>query len=264
MYDPKAGRWLSEDPLGFDAGDANLSRYVANDPILNTDPTGLELSYAANAINASTATYSIMMRYFTPGQSIVGHAFNADLEKWQKSTKNCQGTDTLMPGFSLYVKETVALKEAIRVAHLYAANWLSSKPPGKYWMRQSSTIQFDNVGSHGPVEFFLGSSHFEYEVIGETDGKNLSYEIRWNVTDWIDAKSYAELKSDIKNAWKAGNYLAVGIAWCEIATDQVFDGINGSSFPIKVSGQSSYKGPVLEKLNPLVSISGFEEGKYAK
>ncbi|MHB1037230.1 MAG: RHS repeat-associated core domain-containing protein [Pirellulales bacterium] len=40
-YDALVGRWLSEDPIGFDAGDANLSRYVGNAPTNKTDPTGL-------------------------------------------------------------------------------------------------------------------------------------------------------------------------------------------------------------------------------
>jgi hypothetical protein len=40
MYDPKIGRWLSQDPIGFSAGDANLYRYVFNDPVNETDPTG--------------------------------------------------------------------------------------------------------------------------------------------------------------------------------------------------------------------------------
>ncbi|MCU0960170.1 MAG: RHS repeat-associated core domain-containing protein [Pirellulaceae bacterium] len=40
-YDPHLGRFLSEDPLGFEAGDANLYRYVQNDPVNKTDPTGL-------------------------------------------------------------------------------------------------------------------------------------------------------------------------------------------------------------------------------
>ena len=31
-YDAKIGRWLSQDPLGFDAGDSNLYRYVNNPP----------------------------------------------------------------------------------------------------------------------------------------------------------------------------------------------------------------------------------------
>jgi RHS repeat-associated protein len=40
-YDPSVGRWLSEDPLGFAAGDANLYRYVGNSPANVTDPSGL-------------------------------------------------------------------------------------------------------------------------------------------------------------------------------------------------------------------------------
>ncbi|NEZ56031.1 RHS repeat protein [Adonisia turfae] len=39
-YDPAVGRFLSEDPLGFNAGDANLYRYVFNSPTNYTDPSG--------------------------------------------------------------------------------------------------------------------------------------------------------------------------------------------------------------------------------
>ncbi|XZE18382.1 RHS repeat-associated core domain-containing protein [Pirellulaceae bacterium SH449] len=41
-YDPQTGRWLSQDPIGFNAGDANLYRYVGNGPTNATDPSGLE------------------------------------------------------------------------------------------------------------------------------------------------------------------------------------------------------------------------------
>jgi RHS repeat-associated protein len=41
-YDAKIGRWITEDPIGFAAGDANLSRYVANSPTNWIDPTGLQ------------------------------------------------------------------------------------------------------------------------------------------------------------------------------------------------------------------------------
>jgi RHS repeat-associated protein len=43
FYDSAAGRFASEDPLGFDGGDINLSRYVAGDPASGTDPSGLDL-----------------------------------------------------------------------------------------------------------------------------------------------------------------------------------------------------------------------------
>jgi RHS repeat-associated protein len=40
-YNPTLGRFMSEDPKGFDAGDYNLYRYCANDPLDKTDPMGL-------------------------------------------------------------------------------------------------------------------------------------------------------------------------------------------------------------------------------
>ncbi len=40
-YDPRLGQFLSEDPLGFEAGDPNLRRYVENSPTNRVDPSGL-------------------------------------------------------------------------------------------------------------------------------------------------------------------------------------------------------------------------------
>lgn len=39
-YDPEVGRFLTEDPLGFDAGDVNFYAYVGNNPINYNDPSG--------------------------------------------------------------------------------------------------------------------------------------------------------------------------------------------------------------------------------
>lgn len=41
MYDPTVGRWMAQDPIGFDAEDADLYRYVGNSPTNATDPSGL-------------------------------------------------------------------------------------------------------------------------------------------------------------------------------------------------------------------------------
>ena len=41
-YDPGSGRFISQDPIGFSAGDVNLYRYVGNAPGDATDPEGLE------------------------------------------------------------------------------------------------------------------------------------------------------------------------------------------------------------------------------
>ena len=41
-YDPTIGRWISQDPMQFAAGDSNLYRYVTNTPTNATDPSGLD------------------------------------------------------------------------------------------------------------------------------------------------------------------------------------------------------------------------------
>ncbi len=40
-YDPYSGRFLSEDPIGFKGKDLNLYRYVRNNPLRYSDPSGL-------------------------------------------------------------------------------------------------------------------------------------------------------------------------------------------------------------------------------
>jgi RHS repeat-associated protein len=40
-YDPSVGRFISEDPIGFDGGDVNLMAYVQNNPVSFADPSGL-------------------------------------------------------------------------------------------------------------------------------------------------------------------------------------------------------------------------------
>ena len=40
-YNPELGRFINEDPIGFEAKDSNLYRYVENSPIATVDPLGL-------------------------------------------------------------------------------------------------------------------------------------------------------------------------------------------------------------------------------
>ncbi len=47
-YHPGLGRFMSEDPKGFDAGDYNLFRYCGNDPEDRVDPMGLNAIFSAS------------------------------------------------------------------------------------------------------------------------------------------------------------------------------------------------------------------------
>ena len=42
LYSPTLGRWLSNDPLGFEAGDQNWYRAIGNNPGNGLDPSGLD------------------------------------------------------------------------------------------------------------------------------------------------------------------------------------------------------------------------------
>jgi RHS repeat-associated protein len=41
-YDQVTAQFLSQDPIGFDGGDANLYRFVGNNPVNMIDPSGLK------------------------------------------------------------------------------------------------------------------------------------------------------------------------------------------------------------------------------
>jgi RHS repeat-associated protein len=58
-YDPSLGRFISEDPIGFSAGDTNLYRYVSNSPTNFTDPSGLLISgWAEDALYAADSFFA--------------------------------------------------------------------------------------------------------------------------------------------------------------------------------------------------------------
>ena len=52
-YEPATGRFINEDPSGFKGGDANLFRYVGNDPLNRIDPSGLMAKWAQQSSRAS-------------------------------------------------------------------------------------------------------------------------------------------------------------------------------------------------------------------
>ncbi|MHB0961179.1 MAG: RHS repeat domain-containing protein [Pirellulaceae bacterium] len=74
-YDPAQGRWLSQDPIGFAAGDVNLYQYVGNGPTYAEDPSGLVIvaidgtgsgpfAETPDVINQDTGRYRSHVRNF--------------------------------------------------------------------------------------------------------------------------------------------------------------------------------------------------------
>lgn len=59
-YDQNVGRFIGEDPIGFNAGDTNLYRYVANSPTNANDPSGLIIDTAADIVFIGYDIYKIV------------------------------------------------------------------------------------------------------------------------------------------------------------------------------------------------------------
>ncbi len=58
-YDPAVGRFIAEDPIGFDGGDVNLYAYVLNNPVMFIDPEGKWIAQAiGGGIGAIVGGYS--------------------------------------------------------------------------------------------------------------------------------------------------------------------------------------------------------------
>jgi RHS repeat-associated protein len=69
-YDPSLGRWISQDPISFAAGDANLYRYVGNGPLDGTDPSGLK-ERMLKGVDFNKKLFGLEPR--TIGSSRMGH-----------------------------------------------------------------------------------------------------------------------------------------------------------------------------------------------
>jgi RHS repeat-associated protein len=69
--DPSTGRWTTQDPMGFAAGDANLYRYVFNNPVVYTDPSGL-WSWQNFWIGVGVATTVVASGIFIVGTGGLG------------------------------------------------------------------------------------------------------------------------------------------------------------------------------------------------
>jgi RHS repeat-associated protein len=68
-YDSTTGRWISHDPMGFDAGDSNLYRYVKNAPTIATDSSGMQ-EVIVQPAGAKVRKVEILILGFIPEKQI--------------------------------------------------------------------------------------------------------------------------------------------------------------------------------------------------
>lgn len=87
-YDPNVGRFISEDPTGFDGGDVNLMAYVGNQPVNGIDPSGLWTMSLSVNLSGALATIGA-----TGGTNFnIGHDSRSDiLHGWSASITGTAG-----------------------------------------------------------------------------------------------------------------------------------------------------------------------------
>ena len=74
-YDSELGKFVSQDPIGFEGGDTNLYGYVGNSPVENRDPSGQESVQLTALLTQTKPGDSSRVRIHQPGSSDYQSAF---------------------------------------------------------------------------------------------------------------------------------------------------------------------------------------------
>jgi RHS repeat-associated protein len=104
-YDARVGRFLSTDPIGFTAGDANLYRYVGNSPTNATDPSGERTAAPARPVsrpnynNPSSRPPAPRPGFGTPGSAPSGGNTRNPTPYYPDTILRRQGDPNPMPSY---------------------------------------------------------------------------------------------------------------------------------------------------------------------
>ncbi len=107
-YDPSMGQFLSEDPLGFGAGDLNTRRYVGNGPLDATDPTGLAaVGYMTHLRRGPVGVFLYSLSWGCIGSGIgftaAGVSWDISVDWWFGKPLFGQTASIAISGFSVMV-----------------------------------------------------------------------------------------------------------------------------------------------------------------
>ncbi len=146
-YDPATSRWVSEDPIGFAAGDPNLYRYVGNSPGMGVDPSGLEETWheqvrtIVGLMDPNVGTW--FDSYVGDSRRFQLRRMSAEYFRWSKDT--VQRSDTGALGTFVF-EDTVSPTEAAEfvVEQFHSGLDFSSA----YWMARVTNATLFGNASH--------------------------------------------------------------------------------------------------------------------
>jgi RHS repeat-associated protein len=117
-YDPATGKWISQDPSGFQGRDPDLSRYAFNEPLAGIDSTGLQ---------DAEVTFVPVYQYFVVTQTTyVPYTTAVANTYWAPAHLNSQGQ---------MVYRSVTLYEPVVRYHKYTKTWIEKRVVD--WQRES-------------------------------------------------------------------------------------------------------------------------------
>jgi RHS repeat-associated protein len=129
-YDATTARWMSQDPLGFDAGDSNLYRYVNNTPTGAIDPSGDDIIILFDPTATAGGVVTVGHPAILIGSDATGWQYfsfhagnqatredNLETERFKtveeaKSAKNLQGYASYIRYQTSPAQDQKAIKEA--------------------------------------------------------------------------------------------------------------------------------------------------------
>lgn len=144
-YDPQIGRFISEDPIGFDAG-PNFYRYVLNNPVRFTDPLGNDVWLEGPSGNEPTGHLSINVG--DPNGNYDSYSFGVNGDPWLGGAvyNDTSHGGEILPDYYLHTTGD----EDARVKALLDAQ-LGNKAPYRPWRtcRNFSQNQFNRIKAMG-------------------------------------------------------------------------------------------------------------------
>ncbi len=124
-YDSTTGRWITQDPLSFDAGDSNLYRYARNAPTGATDPSGMDPPAERGADSKSSEIQGVLL---VVDQAKLKEAIEA------KTSKAREVTRTIATKMQAIDREEAALEK------YWNTNYANKKWERQYYFLNNSQV----------------------------------------------------------------------------------------------------------------------------
>ncbi len=187
-YSPARGRFISEDPSGFAAGDSNLYRYVDNQPTCATDPTGLyeggsSTGTGNSAINTAINDFSTGLGPTSGGYGNISSGSAGGLGSLAETLPGNSGSGTgsfgsspnaINPGAAAHMRPAAATGFcAVDATSGFGLSPNAINPGAAAHMRPAAATGFRGV--EGPVRLGRCAAPLNLDHIGFVGGYELTY-----------------------------------------------------------------------------------------